>query len=116
MRRSFFFIYIAFVLNICVFGQIKPLYQLPDVIPSKQIRENDEPFLVGTDNGLYRILSNGIAEPLWNEGKISFIHKTQNKWWFICEKGILSSEDLKHFSLQNNGLPSLIIKTYDGKK
>ena len=115
MRRSCFFIFITFVLNICVFGQIKPLYQLPDVIPSKQIKESDEPFLVGTDNGLYRILSNGIAEPLWNEGKISFIHKTQNKWWFICEKGILSSEDLKHFSLQNNGLPSLMIKTYDGK-
>lgn len=76
-----------------------------------------EPFLVATDSGLFRVLPSGAADPLWTEGKVERILRTAEKWFFITDKGILSSLDLKIFTECNNGLPSLTIKTYeDGVK
>lgn len=102
-----------------VFAQTKPLYQLPETLPEKKItfKEKDKdgsPFLLGTDNGLYRVLSNGTAEPVWTEGRIDRILKTSTRWFFLTDRGVMSSTDLVNFEERNNGLPFLTIKTYDG--
>ncbi|WP_318714231.1 putative glycoside hydrolase [Treponema sp.] len=101
------------------FAQTKPLYQLPETLPEKKVtfKEKDKdgtPFLLGTDRGLYKILGNGTAEPLWTDGKVERIIKTSARWFFLTDKGIISSPDLNIFTERNNGLPFLTVKSYDG--
>ena len=76
------------------FAQTKPLYQLPETLPEKKVtfKEKDKdgtPFLLGTDRGLYKILGNGTAEPLWTDGKVERIIKTSARWFFPTDKGII---------------------------
>lgn len=99
-----------------LYAQTKPLYQLPDIQAEKKSAETDEPFLIGTDAGLFRIMPSGMADPVWTEGKVERILKTSAQWFFLTEKGIVSSSDLKTFTYRNTGLPSLIVKQYDGQK
>lgn len=105
-------------------AQTKPLYKLPDIIPDHSETVTTEPYLFGNNSGLYRLLPSGISEPLWTEGKVSQIIRTdysdQNntrgqKWFFVTSKGILSSFDLHNFTENNEGIPYLTIKEYDGK-
>ena len=109
----------AFLASESLFAQTKPLYQLPENLPEKKItfKEKDKegtPFLLGTDSGLFKILSNGTAEPLWTEGKVDRILKTSARWFFVTDKGVVSSPDLETFTERNNGLPFLTVKSYDG--
>ena len=110
-------------LTISVFAQSKPLYKLPETLPDKSGSENQVPFLIGCDNGLYRIISDGTSLPLWTEDKVSQIVRcdvtNENgvrsaKWYFVTGKGIYTSSDLKTFTDCNNGLPHLTIKEFDG--
>ena len=123
MRRLFIFLF-SFLAVSCLSAQTKPLYRLPETTSSKSA-ESTEPYLVGTDSGLYQISSKGQASALWTEGKVTKILKTQvtvdskevTKWYFVTSKGIVSSYDLISFTECNNGLPVLTIKEYaDGKK
>ena len=119
MRTVFYKLYVLaslfFVFSFEAFGQSKPLYQLPETIPEKKSTVKAQPFLVGTDNGLFKVATNGNVEALWTKGKVDRILKTSSKWYFVTDKGIVVSEDLRNFSEKNNGLPFLTIKTYDGK-
>ncbi len=106
----------AFLASESLFAQTKPLYQLPENLPEKRItfKEKDKdgtPFLLGTDSGLFKILSNGTAEPLWTEGKVDRILKTSARWFFVTDKGVVSSPDLETFTERNNGLPFLTVKS-----
>lgn len=99
-------------------AQTKPLYQLPETLPerksqSKEKNKDSTPFLVGTDNGLFKIQENGSVEALWMEGKVERIVKTSARWFFVTEKGIISSANLEEFVSCNEGLPFLTVKTYD---
>ena len=95
----------------------KPIYKLPETPPEKPPVKQLTPILAGTDKGLLRVHSNGLTDTLWDEGSVSHIIKTQNKWYFLTSKGIVKSEDLQVFTTCNNGLPSHVIKTYtDGQK
>ncbi|MBO4319541.1 MAG: hypothetical protein J5857_03635 [Treponema sp.] len=123
MRRLFILLF-SFLTVSCLAAQTKPLYRLPETSPSKS-DDTSEPYLVGTDSGLYQISSKGQASALWTEGKVTKILKTQvtvdskevTKWYFVTSKGIVSSYDLISFTECNNGLPVLTIKEYaDGKK
>lgn len=96
-----------------LFAQTKPLYQLPEHLPAKP--DKKMPLLTGTDSGLYKVQSNGISDALWADGKVDQIYKTKDKWYFLTDKGIISSQDLKTFTECNNGLPFLTIKTYENK-
>lgn len=103
------------VLGFCGWAQTKPLYQLPEHIGEKKyISKTESPFLIGTDAGLFRVLSSGLAEPLWTEGKVDRIIRTNSKWYFSTVKGIYSSENLSDFISCNDGLPFLKVKSYDG--
>ena len=118
MRTVFFKVFLLLLAAHSVFAQRKPLYQLPETLPDKNIGDMSSQFLVGTDNGLFRITGTGLAELLWADGKVSQILKTDSKWYLVTTAGILSSSDLKTFTACNNGLPFLTIKEYDsaGKK
>lgn len=122
MRSSFKFFLstiFTFIFLNQIFAQSKPLYKLPENLPPKNSSANDEPFLLGTDNGLFRVFSNGLVQPLWSDGKVDRILKTSSAYYFITDKGILFSSDLLEFSECNNGLPFLTIKKYEsqnGKK
>ena len=67
-------------INVPAFAQdsssrsVKPLYQLPDrVVPVDEKDSNLSNFLVGSDNGLFKIPSNNNAIPLWSEGRVDQI-------------------------------------------
>lgn len=93
-----------------------PLYQLPETLPEKDASsKNSSPILIGTDNGLYSVKSDGSALNIWSQGKVTHITKTSKKWFFVTNNGILSSTDLVNFTDSSKGLPVLTIKEYDGK-
>ncbi len=104
---------------------MKPLYQLPGTIAGPDGASGESPlFIAGSDKGLYRISGNDTAVPLWTDGKVEQILRTEISddngkpkecWYFRTSEGILYSEDLVHFELRNEGLSLLTIKEYDGK-
>ena len=103
------------------------IYKLPESAKSSQSTNVIAPssyMLTGNDSGLYKVLSNGTAIPLWTEGKVSKIIRTENndagasekvRWYFLTTQGILTSVDLATFEYRNEGLPFLTIKKWDGK-
>lgn len=92
----------------------KPFYKLPEQRPEKSSTEDKDPFLIGAENGLFKITNNGASETLWSGGCVEKIVRTPSKWYFLTDKGILSSTDLVYFAECNEGLPFLTIKTFDG--
>ena len=60
-----------------VFSQeVKPLYQLPEnpsVNSSSEIESGTDVFLVGSDDGLFRVTNRNSAFPLWTEGRVDQI-------------------------------------------
>lgn len=108
-----------------IFAQTKPLYRLPENPPEKDADESSQPFLVGTDDGLFKLSGNSYTE-IWGGGKVLKILRTTPKdasgnpgvkWYFLTSKGIISSVDLKNFTECNEGLPVLVLKEYeDGQK
>ncbi len=99
--------------------EVKPLYQLPEknvASQNSQINKIDaNVFLVGSDTGLYKINNNNSIVPLWNEGRVDQIVKTNDGWYIRTSKGIFYTQDLKYFTEKDSGLPFLTIKKYDGK-
>lgn len=121
------FVLLALTINFSaqiISAQTKPLYRLPDSIPEQHEGTQSEPYLIGNDNGLYRMLPSGITEPLWTGGKVTQILKTDYsdsnnkrgcKWFFLTSKGIITSYDLMEFTESNDGIPYLTLKEYDGE-
>ena len=107
----------------------KPLYQLPGKITaSSESQTETDVFLVGSDNGLFKVTSTNNVIPLWTEGRVDQIVRvnlpefignsiagTKEGWFFRTQKGLFFSEDLKTFTERDNGLAFLTIKKYDGK-
>ena len=64
-----------FLSSYFVFSQeVKPLYQLPNnpSVNSSEEIETDV-FLVGSDDGLFKVTSRNSAFPLWTEGRVEQI-------------------------------------------
>jgi hypothetical protein len=106
-----------------VSAQTKPLYQLPEISASSTA-ENEQNIIVAGDSGLFRIVGNSTAVPLWTEGKVSRIAHVDStrqdgskgeKWFFVTTEGIVESSDLVSFEKRNKGLPLQTIKQYDGE-
>lgn len=92
--------------------------------PEKPVLSKKTPsssfMLAGTKDGLFKIFSDRVTVPLWKEGSVSKIIRTEDenknaRWFFLTSKGILTSSDLVNFEYRNEGLPFLTIKLYDGK-
>lgn len=133
MNMTILLIVLGFLfINVPAFAQesssksVKPLYQLPDrVVPVDEKDSNLSTFLVGSDNGLFKITSNNNAIPLWSEGRVDQIVQiniqTEKKslapcWIMRTSKGILFTSDLENFEERNEGLPFLTIKKYKNKE
>ena len=106
--------------------KVKPLYNLPEKEPAiENFSRSGETknFLVGTSKGLFKINTGNSAIPLWTEGAVEQILRTEQvgedgnrieSWFFRTSKGILFSSDLENFEFRNEGLPVLTLKHYDG--
>ena len=80
MRRLSVKVCLFFLATVC-FAQTKPLYQLPDV--PLNVNDSENPFLIGTDGGLFRVISENKLEPVWTRGKVSQIIKVNSYWYFV---------------------------------
>lgn len=104
--------------------EIKPLYQLPTKNSASEKITDDNVFLVGSDNGLFKINQKNKAVALWTEGRVdqiervSFIENGKEKegWYIRTAKGLFYSEDLLNFEERDKGLSFLTLKKYDGNK
>ncbi len=118
-------IILFFVLSLLVMSplsaqDVKPLYEIPEKLSiSEKNNSKNTDFLVGSDDGLFRITQRNNAIPLWSEGRVEQILKAnlpdekgvlKDCWFFKTDKGILFSSDLKTFEERNAGLPFLTIK------
>lgn len=108
-----------------------PIYKLPETENASSVsdsgdfskRENPENgfMLAGSDSGLYKITSARNAIPLWTQGKVTKIIRTQDsspdkkaEWYFLTTQGVIHSSDLEIFDMRNEGLPFLTIKEWNG--
>ena len=103
-------------------GDDNSIYKLPESGYEKNTDNAASGFmLAGSEKGLYKINASKTAIPLWREGKVSKILRTEDKtsskvrWYFLTNQGIVSSADLRTFEFRNEGLPFLTVKNYDGK-
>ena len=121
-----------FLSSYFVFSQeVKPLYQLPNnpSVNSSEEIETDV-FLVGSDDGLFKVTNRNSAFPLWTEGRVDQIlqinvsldsfeteisekNVKQTAWIMRTSKGIIFTRDLINFEERNTGLPFLTIKKYE---
>ena len=102
----------------------KPLYQLPaKTIPAADQLADSEVFLVGSDNGLFKVTSSNIVIPLWTEARVDQLVRVtvpgeygqpKDGWYMRTQKGIFYTTDLKTFTEKDSGLPFLTIKKFDG--
>ena len=126
MTRFFALAFLFLTLNMVCAKSRKPLYKLPEqasVIIDENTSET-KTFLVGTDKGLFKISADNTSVPLWAEGNVEQILRTEiqrqdgkliESWYFRTEKGILFSQDLSTFELRNEGLPFLTVKKLNGE-
>ncbi len=118
MKKSLFVLSLFFLTALAFADEVKPLYRLPEKNPvASQEGENEtDIFLVGSDNGLFRVTNRNSAIPLWTEGRVDQLLRLNNGWLMRTQKGIFYSSDLKRFEERNNGLPFLTIKSFkDGQ-
>ena len=103
----------------------KPLYQLPEkTAAAAEVTADQDIFLVGSDNGLFRVTSSNNVIPLWTQARVDQITRVtvpasngqpQDAWYIRTQKGLFYTTDFKNFTEKDNGLPFLTIKKYDGK-
>ena len=118
MKKSLFVLSLFFLTALAFADEVKPLYRLPEKNPvASQEGENEtDIFLVGSDNGLFRVTNRNSAIPLWTEGRVDQLLRLNNGWLMRTQKGIFYSSDLKRFEERDNGLPFLTIKSFkDGQ-
>ncbi len=126
MARLFTLLFLLLTVQAVESKTVKPLYKLPEQpLQAEDGLSESKAFLVGTDKGLFRISAAGTSVPLWTEGGVEQIVRTETagqdgtlieSWYFRTSKGIVFSQDLSIFELRNEGLPSLTVKkvTEDG--
>ena len=103
----------------------KPLYQLPEkTVPSAEMQADSDIFLVGSDNGLFRVTSSNNVIPLWTEARVDQIARVtvpdeigqpKDGWFLRTQKGLFFTTDFKNYIEKDQGLPFLTVKKYDGK-
>lgn len=114
-----------FFLAPSVYAQdVKPLYQLPEKTLSSNTTEPEtglNVFLVGSDDGLFRVTNRNSVIPLWTEGRVDQLLQVylpddngffKNSWIMRTSKGIFFTSDLEKFEERNEGLPFLTVKKY----
>ncbi len=128
MKKSLFVLSLFFLTALAFSDEVKPLYRLPEKSPvsSQEGEAGAEVFLVGSDNGLFRVTNRNSAIPVWTEARVDqLLHVNiadssginRESWLMRTQKGIFYSQDLKTFEERDKGLPFLTIKTFkEGQK
>ena len=127
MKKSIFVLSLFFLTAFAFADEVKPLYRLPEKNPviAQEGESEHEIFLVGSDNGLFRVTNRNSAIPLWTEGRVDQLLRvslpdasgvTRPAWLMRTQKGIFYSNDLKTFEERDKGLPFLTIKKYSEGK
>ena len=119
MKKSFFVLSFLFLTALAFTEEVKPLYRLPEKNPvsSQESEAESDVFLVGSDNGLFRVTNRNSAIPVWTEGRVDQLLRVNTGWLMRTQKGIFYSSDLKRFEERDTGLPFLTIKTFkEGQK
>ena len=118
MKKSIFVLSLFFLTVFAFTDEVKPLYRLPEktAVSSQNVESENDIFLVGSDNGLFRVTNRNSAIPLWTEGRVDQLVNLQNGWLMRTAKGIFYTQDLKNFEERDTNLPFLTIKSFkDGK-
>ena len=128
MKKTFFVLSLFFLTALSFSNEVKPLYRLPEKTSVNAVEgeSENEIFLVGSDNGLFRVTNRNSAIPLWTEARVDQLLRVnfpdaggtlRPAWLMRTQKGIFYSQDLKTFEERDKGLPFLTIKTFkDGQK
>ena len=115
---------LALLIFVNVFAQeVKPLYQLPETSANVVSGDGADIFLVGSDDGLFKVTNRNAAIPLWTEGRVDQILQVllpadengdnKSAWFMRTSKGIIFTQDLVSFEERNSSLPFLTIKTFN---
>ena len=123
MKKSLFCTLFVFLTALAFADEVKPLYRLPEKNPvnAQEGEAEHEVFLVGSDDGLFRVTNRNSAIPVWTEGRVDQLLRvtlpdasgvTRPAWLMRTQKGIFYSNDLKTFEERDKGLPFLTIKKY----
>ncbi|MCR5495329.1 MAG: hypothetical protein K6F15_06785 [Treponema sp.] len=127
MKKIVFCLLLVTIASNIYAKRVKPLYQIPEKLTLKEEEDlagETKNFLVASSKGLFKISPANSAMPLWTEGSVEQILRTEmlgedgkiiENWYFRTSKGILFSSDLENFELRNEGLPVLTLKRYDGQ-
>ena len=102
MKKSIFVLSLFFLTALAFADEVKPLYRLPEKNPvSSQEGENEtDIFLVGSDNGLFRVTNRNSAIPLWTEARVDQLLRVSTGWLMRTQKGIFYSQNLMfHFQV-----------------
>lgn len=127
MKKSFFCTLFVFLTALAFADEVKPLYRLPEKNPvnAQEGETEHEVFLVGSDNGLFRVTNRNSAIPVWTESRVDQLLRVtlpddsgviRPAWLMRTQKGIFYSIDLKTFEERDKGLPFLTIKKYSEGK
>lgn len=75
MKKYVFLLTMLFFENLIFSQEVKPLYQLPAAanISNTEIESGTDIFLVGSDEGLFKVTNRNSAIPLWTEGRVDQI-------------------------------------------
>jgi hypothetical protein len=77
----------------------------------------NQPLLIGAEEGLYLLDEAGKARALWQGGPVRKILRAGETWFLMGGGGILASADLESWESRNQGLPVKTLKVYeDGRK
>ena len=118
MKKSIFVLSFFFITVFPFADEVKPLYRLPEktAVSAQNVESENDIFLVGSDNGLFRVTNRNSAIPLWTEGRVDQLVNLNDGWLMRTAKGIFYTQDLKNFEERDTNLPFLTIKTFkDGK-
>ena len=122
--KKLFFVLSLFFLGLFVTAQeVKPLYKLPSKssVSAGNIEAEIDVFLVGSDEGLFRVTNRNTSIPLWTDGRVDQILQVElpdasgnikPSWLIRTSKGIFYTCDLENFEERDEGLTFLTIKKY----
>lgn len=127
MKKSLFCTLFVFLTVLTFADEVKPLYRLPEKNPvsAQEGEAEHEIFLVGSDDGLFRVTNRNSAIPLWTEGRVDQLLRvalpdesgvTKAAWLMRTQKGVFYTNDLKTFEERDKGLPFLTIKKFSEGK
>ncbi len=122
--KKFIFVLSLFFLTTTAFADTgRTLYKLPEKnpIPPSQGETEKEFFLVGSDDGLFRVTEGNNAIPLWTEGRVDQLLRVnlpENNDIFTpgfmmrTSKGLFYTKDFKTFEERDEGLSFLTVKKF----